>query len=36
MPVGIIYHPIYLQHDTGAHPERAERLTAVMDAVEKT
>ena len=36
MPVGIIYHPIYLQHDTGPHPERAERLTALMDAVEKT
>lgn len=32
-PTGIIYHPIYLQHETGAHPERKERLTAILDKI---
>jgi acetoin utilization deacetylase AcuC-like enzyme len=30
-PVGFIYHPDYLKHNTGAgHPERSERLEALM------
>lgn len=32
-PTGIVYHPIYLQHETGSHPERKERLTAVLDKI---
>ena len=28
--VGLIYDPLYLWHDTGAHPESALRLTAIM------
>ena len=27
---GIIYHPDYLKHDTGAHPERKERLVSII------
>ncbi|MDM7935798.1 MAG: histone deacetylase [Methanothrix sp.] len=30
---GIVYHPIYLAHETGMHPERKERLTAILDAI---
>ena len=29
MPVGIVYDAIYLEHDTGDHPENAQRLEAV-------
>ncbi len=30
--VGFVFHPSFLQHDTGpAHPERPERLTAILD-----
>jgi acetoin utilization deacetylase AcuC-like enzyme len=32
-PTGVVYHPIYLQHDTGSHPERKERLTAILDKI---
>jgi acetoin utilization deacetylase AcuC-like enzyme len=33
---GFLYDPIYLKHDTGAgHPERAERLTAIVDRLEQ-
>ena len=28
--VGLLYDPLYLWHDTGAHPESALRLTAIM------
>ncbi len=28
--VGLVYDPIYLWHDTGAHPENALRLTTIM------
>lgn len=31
----LIYHPIYLQHETGGHPERKERLTAILDEIER-
>ena len=36
MKVGIVYHPIYLKHDTGQHPENAGRLKAIMAHLEKT
>ena len=32
---GVIYDDIYLQHDTGAHPERIDRLTAVTQHLKK-
>jgi len=31
MSTGYVFHPIYLKHDTGTHPERSERLTAIMN-----
>lgn len=31
MAVGIAYHPAYLEHDTGDHPENAQRLQAVIE-----
>ncbi|WP_461458148.1 histone deacetylase family protein, partial [Methanothrix sp.] len=30
----LVYHPIYLLHDTDEHPERKERLTAILDRIE--
>jgi len=30
MSVGFVYHPIYLEHDTGMHCETASRLTGIM------
>jgi len=33
---GYIYHPIYLQHDTGNHVERAGRLEAIISHLEET
>ena len=30
MPVGYVYDPIYLEHDTGDHPESSSRLVAIM------
>jgi len=35
MKVGLVYHPIYLQHDTGEHPENARRLEAVTAHLEQ-
>src|ERR1017187_306700 len=33
---GFVYDAIYLKHDTGAgHPERPERLTAILDRLEQ-
>ena len=29
MKVGYVYDPIYLEHDTGQHPENAARLEAI-------
>ncbi|TEU09547.1 MAG: histone deacetylase [Anaerolineales bacterium] len=29
--VGYVYHPIFLEHDTGDHPENSSRLVAIMD-----
>ena len=35
-PTGLVYHPDYLLHDTGAgHPENKERLIFLMDYLEK-
>jgi acetoin utilization deacetylase AcuC-like enzyme len=36
MKVGFVYDPIYLKHDTGQHPENANRLLAIMRFVERT
>ncbi|MFA5054872.1 MAG: histone deacetylase [Dehalococcoidia bacterium] len=30
MSVGLVYHPIYLEHDTGMHCETASRLVSIM------
>ncbi len=30
---GIVYHPIYLMHETDGHPERKERLTAALERI---
>ncbi|NPV61459.1 MAG: histone deacetylase [Methanotrichaceae archaeon] len=30
---GVIYHPMYLKHETGFHPEKKERLTAILEAI---
>jgi len=32
----IVYHPEYLLHETGSHPERKERLIAIMQLIEDT
>jgi acetoin utilization deacetylase AcuC-like enzyme len=29
--VGLVYDPVYLNHNTGAHPENARRLTAIIE-----
>ena len=34
--VGLVYDPIYLEHDTGDHPENSQRLVAMMSYLEKT
>jgi acetoin utilization deacetylase AcuC-like enzyme len=36
MATGYVYHPIYLEHDTGQHVEVAARLEAIMAHLEKT
>jgi acetoin utilization deacetylase AcuC-like enzyme len=36
LPTGLFYHPAFLKHDMGfSHPERPERLTAVMKFLEE-
>lgn len=32
----IIYHPDYLKHDTGSHPERKERLLSIIAYLKET
>ena len=32
--IGLIYHPIYLLHETGEHPEKKERLTAILNKIQ--
>jgi acetoin utilization deacetylase AcuC-like enzyme len=36
MKVGFVYDPVYLKHDTGQHPENANRLLAIMRYLERT
>jgi len=36
MKVGLVYDPIYLEHDTGSHPENPQRLIAIMSHLEET
>ena len=36
MKVGFVYDPIYLEHNTGQHPENANRLRAIMRYLERT
>lgn len=36
MKVGFVYAPIYLEHDTGSHPENSQRLVVMMSYLEKT
>ncbi len=33
---GIIYHPDYLKHETGVHPERKERLVSIIAHLKET
>ncbi len=33
MTTGYVYDPIYLEHETGEHPERPERLVSIMRAL---
>jgi len=35
MKVGLVYDELYLKHDYPDHPERKERLTAIMEALDK-
>ncbi len=36
MATGFFYHPDFLKHDTGpGHPERSERLVAILDKLKK-
>jgi len=32
--VGVFYHPLCLEHDTGEHPENASRLEAIISQIE--
>ena len=36
MKAGYVYDPIYLKHETGYHPENAQRLEAIMAHLEET
>jgi len=36
MPVGLIYDPIYLEHETGAHVENSHRLVATIDLLKES
>ena len=36
MKVGYVYDLVYLKHDTGYHPENAQRLEAIMAYLEET
>jgi len=35
MPTGLVYDPAYLEHRTGRHPENAERLRRILEALER-
>jgi acetoin utilization deacetylase AcuC-like enzyme len=34
--IGFVYDPLFLEHDTGAHPENGARMTAVMALLESS
>jgi len=36
MKLGLVYDPIYLEHDTGNHVENSQRLVAIMSHLEET
>ena len=36
MKAGLVYDPIYLEHDTGAHVENSQRLISIMSHLEET
>lgn len=36
MKAGLVYDPIYLEHDTGSHPENSQRLVSIMAHLEET
>jgi len=36
LSVGLVYDPIYLEHDTGQHVENAQRLVAIVGHLEET
>jgi len=36
MKVGLVYDPVYLQHDTGQHPENASRLVGITRLLEES
>jgi acetoin utilization deacetylase AcuC-like enzyme len=36
MKMGLIYDPVYLEHDTGLHVENAQRLREVISVLEKS
>jgi acetoin utilization deacetylase AcuC-like enzyme len=33
---GLIYHPIYLEHETDSHPERKERLITTLEKIKSS
>lgn len=36
MATALVYDPIYLEHDTGSHPENSGRLVSAMEAIERS
>ncbi len=32
---GIVYHPLYLEHETNGHPEKKERLSAILNMISR-
>ncbi|HEU4390012.1 MAG TPA: histone deacetylase [Blastocatellia bacterium] len=34
MPTALVYDPVFLEHDTGRHPENAWRLKVIIEALE--
>ena len=36
MKAGLVYDPVYLEHDTGNHPENSRRLAAIISHLEES
>jgi len=36
MRTGVIYDPVYLEHETGEHPENSSRLSSIMSYLEES